>query len=478
MGTGGSGTRGGLRATALLPSAALTLAGWVVGIVVTAMILGTPYLVFGYHNASLHLVLESIDGCVALLVAYLLYGRFVRTRRLQDLLLSEAMFLLAVAGLGLTLLLDLLVDVRPATLNVWLPLALRVLGAALIVAAAFAGRRAAHPSVDRWARITPWLVVALAFGLLWFQRDQLPVALPDLPPASAQRPVITGHAAVLGAQAVTALSFMAASLAFAVQAARREDELLRWLGPALALGAFARVNYLLFPSLYSDWLYTGDILRTGSYLVLLVGAAREIGQYWSAHARAAVLDDRRRLARELHDGVVQELAYIRSAAHDLSSRDGSSEQIVASCDRALDEARAAIDALGRGEDEDEDLSFVLHQAARQVAERYDGHLEVDLDDSVTADPEQRHALVRITREAVSNALRHGKPDRVHIQVGRDPNGRRLVVQDDGEGFDVDTVEARSSGYGLTSMRDRARALPGSLTIQSKQGRGTEVTVKW
>jgi signal transduction histidine kinase len=318
--------------------------------------------------------------------------------------------------------------------------------------------------------------VALAFCVLWIQRDQLPVALPDLPPASAQRPIITGHPAVLGAQAVTALSFMAASVAFAVQAARREDELLRWLGPALALGAFARVNYLLFPSLYSDWLYTGDILRTGSYLVLLVGAAREIGQYWSAHARAAVLDDRRRLARELHDGVVQELAYIRSEAHDLSSPGRGSEQIVASCDRALDEARAAIDALGR--DEDEDLSFVLHQAARQVAERYDGHLEVDLDDSVTADAEQRHALVRITREAVSNALRHGKPDRVYIQVARDPDGRRLVVLDDGEGFDVDTVQSRSSGYGLTSMRDRARALPGSLIIQSKQGRGTEVTVRW
>ena len=57
-----------------------------------------------------------------------------------------------------------------------------------------------------------------------------------------------------------------------------EDELLRWLGPACALLGFARVNYLLFPSLYSGWLYTGDLLRTAGYACLLVGAAREISR--------------------------------------------------------------------------------------------------------------------------------------------------------------------------------------------------------
>ena len=77
------------------------------------------------------------------------------------------------------------------------------------------------------------------------------------------------------------------------------------------------MNYVLFPSIYSDWLYTGDLLRTASYVVLLVGAAREITGTSRPRRRVAVLDDRRRLARELHDGLVQELVYIRSAAHDL-----------------------------------------------------------------------------------------------------------------------------------------------------------------
>jgi signal transduction histidine kinase len=236
------------------------------------------------------------------------------------------------------------------------------------------------------------------------------------------------------------------------------------------------VNYVLFPSLYSDWLYTGDFLRTGCYLLLLIGAAREIRDYWSAQARAAVLEDRRRLARELHDGVVQELAYIRSESH-LTDRDpGARHRILQACDRALDEARGAVDALGRSGDEP--LGFALHRAARQVAERYDADLDVELDDSVRADQDQRHALVRITREAVSNAIRHGKVDRVQLQLRSDGHGRHhLVVVDKGLGFDT-AAAGQATGYGLMSMRERAQALDGSFTVQSAPGVGTTVAVTW
>jgi signal transduction histidine kinase len=278
------------------------------------------------------------------------------------------------------------------------------------------------------------------------------------------------------AHAVTAACFFVAAVLFTRKAARAKDELLLWLGPACVLAAFARVNYALFPSLYSGWVYTGDLLRTGFYLMLLVGAAREIRQYWSAQARLAVLEDRRRLARELHDGVVQELGYIRLAAHDLPADSPSPQLIRASADRALDEARAAVDALGRGPDES--LGFALHRAARQVADRYGGRVVVDLDDSITADHDQRHALVRITREAVSNAIRHGRAACVRVVLHRHQGGRRLVVQDDGEGFDVPAMSRSAVGYGLTSMRERAEALPGSLAIQSSPDGGATVEVTW
>lgn len=463
------GTRPGRR----VATHALTALGWAVGLGVTLLILGTPYLVFGFHSPSLHLVLGSIDACVALLVSYLVYGRFVRSRLLQDLLLAQGLFLLALAGLGLVLFLHLFAGTAEGSLDVWLPLVLRSLGALLIALSAVGGDRRTADSTQRWGQAVPWMLVGVAFVVLWLLRMDLPAALDGSPPASAQRPVITGHPLLLAAQGFGAVCFLVASVAFTVRAARRHDELLRWLGPACALGGFARVNFVLFPSLYSDWLYTGDLLRTGSYLLLLVGAAREISQYWSAQARVAVLEDRRRLARELHDGLVQEIAYIRAESRSLPA---STELIVSACDRALDEARAAVDALGRAGDEP--LGQLLRRATTQVAERYDARLDVEVDHGVDADEEQRHALVRIAREAVSNAIRHGRSGCVRVRLLRDAWGRRLVVEDDGPGFDVAAVSATSTGYGLTSMRERARALPGEIEIRSTPGGGTQVWVTW
>jgi signal transduction histidine kinase len=105
-------------------------------------------------------------------------------------------------------------------------------------------------------------------------------------------------------------------------------------------------------------------------------------------------------------------------------------------------------------------------------------LEVDLDDSVSADPDQRHALMRITREAVSNAVRHGKAETVSVRLSQDGIDRRLSIRDDGVGFDVPATEAAGVGYGLVSMRDRARGLPGSLRVEANSDSGSTVTVTW
>ena len=456
----------------------LSLAGWAVGLLVTLLILVTPYLVFGFRSPSLHLVLDSVDACVALLVAYLVHGRFVRRGRLQDLLISQGLVLLAVAGLGLSYVADLFGGFPPGTLDVWLPLTVRMLGAILILGGALSENRSLPaPLLQRWPVIPVVIVVALVAGVLWSQGSRLPVAL-DVThlPSSAQRPLLTGHVLLLLAQGFAAVCFLVASIAYTAQASRYHDELLRWLGPACALAGFARVNYLLFPSLYTNWLYTGDLLRTGCYLLLLVGAVREIRQYWTTQAQVAVLADRHRLARELHDGVIQELAYIRAESHTIPPGVGQGGLIISACDRALDEARSAVQALSQtGEDP---LGLTLHRAVRQLADRHHVGLEVELDDSVTADFEQMHALVRIAREAVSNAIRHGGANRITLRLAHHEGHRLLSVIDDGRGFDVPGSLQSGTGYGLISMHDRARGLPGSLSIESAPRAGSVVTVTW
>ena len=455
-----------------------TAAGWLTGLVLTLGILWTPYVTSGFHSPSLHLILDTTDACVALLVAYLVHARFIRRRQWQDRLLTQGLVLLAVGGLGLSTFSSTLPGVTPGTLEVWLPLTVRLAGAVCIAVAAVTGERPIRwVFAQRHAWLLPVLLVVLVSCALWVSRFDLPVAFDPASrgPSSADA-LLTAHPALLVSQVLATLCFFIASAAFAAQSAVREDELLLWLGPAFALGAFARVNYLLFPSLYTDWLYTGDLLRTGCYLLLLVGAARELRQYWSAQARAAVLEDRQRLARELHDGVIQELAYIRSESHALPTGLPSGDRIIAACDRGLDEARAAVQALGRPADEP--LGYVLHRAATELAERYQVSLEVDVDDSINVHADQQHALTRIMREAVSNAVRHGRAPRIHVRLAQGESRRCLVVQDDGQGFDPDRAMADAVGYGLVSMRDRALGLPGALDIDSERGSGSKVTVTW
>ncbi|MGR2751918.1 sensor histidine kinase [Agromyces arachidis] len=455
---------------------ALTIATWAFCIIVTATLLWSPVVVFGFPNRSLHLVLDSVDTCVALFVAYLLHNRFLRRHRLQDWLLCEGLILLGLAGLVVTYLTEDVLGVRDGRLNIWLPFTVRVVGALVVLAAALAGDRRATTSLRHWSLTAPIAFIAIAGWVLWAAEERgLPTALEeDLSGDPAVAPVLAGHPALLVGQAVGALAFLVASVIVARQAARRHDELLRWLAPACTLAGFARLNYLLYPSLYTDWLYTGDLLRTACYVLLLVGALRELQLYWSAQTEAAVVEDRRRLARELHDGVMQELAYIRAESSTLPAEVEAKRQISDAAARALDEARAAVNALGSVDDEP--LGYVLHRAARELAGRYDVHLEVDVDDSIGADRDQRHALVRIMREAVVNAVRHGRARIVRVHLGDADGERRLTVHDDGVGFDV--PPGGGGGYGLVSMRDRAAGLPGTLRIESAPGEGTTVTVSW
>ncbi|MGH3336463.1 MAG: hypothetical protein ACRDOZ_11630, partial [Nocardioides sp.] len=213
---------------------ALTAIAAVVGLVATMAILTTPFLLFGYRNPSLHLALDSVDACIAVLLAYLLYGRFTRSRRLQDALLAEGLGLLALASVGAGLV-GALHGLQPYTLEAWVPLSLRLLGALLIGAAGLAGDREVTGLTRSPAVLGPLALAGGVVGALIAFHASLPVAVAETVPASAARPVVTGHPLLVAAQAVGALSFVVAAAAFSAQAARRDDVLLRWVGPACVL---------------------------------------------------------------------------------------------------------------------------------------------------------------------------------------------------------------------------------------------------
>ncbi len=457
-------------------SARLAIGTAVAAGAVTLAVVLVPFLSFAYRAPALRAVLETLNAVIALVVAFLIYGRFRQGRRLQDLLMVLALCTVAVANLALTALPSAVALAEGAEFSRWEGLAIRLLGtvtltlAALVPAGVAVGRQTA-------TAVTVGAVVAvLAVTGLVLASALPPTVDPAVGLNDSTTPRLVAHPAVLTVQALGAVLYAVAAVAFTRRSARTADPLLRWVGAGCVLAAASRVHYLLFPSLYSDYVHTGDVLRLGFYLLMLVGAAAEIRSYWELRLQAAVHDDRRRMARELHDGLTQELTYISSQSRRLVARGEDTaiaERISAASSRALDEARRAIAALARPVDQPFDQA--LQQLADELADRYDVKIVTHLEPGAHLDPLQGETLLRIVGEAVRNAVRHGGAHRVELRMNDSP--LCLSISDDGTGFDPDRpVGHRPGGFGLTSMRERAESLGGELSISSSPGEGAVVRV--
>jgi signal transduction histidine kinase len=316
--------------------------------------------------------------------------------------------------------------------------------------------------------------VALAVALAG---DRLPEAIaPDLSPEGAGRPRVVGDPIVLGAHLVVMVLFAVAAVGFAGRAVRTRDELSRWLAIAATLAAFAWLNYFLFPSLYSPYFYAGDVLRLGFFTALFIGGALELRRTRAVLATAAVLQERRRIARDIHDGVAQDLAFILLQVRRLARRPDAPvamEQMVVAAARALDESRHVIAALERSGDEP--LTDAVRVTAVEIAGREGASLEMDLDDTVAVPSSAQKVLLRVLREAIINATRHGDAGTIRIELREDPDVC-LSVTDDGRGFDV-AAAAATGRLGLRSMAARVHELGGELEIDSAPGSGTRVEVR-
>jgi signal transduction histidine kinase len=454
----------------------MTLVTAAIGALGTAGVLVLPALAFAYRSPSAHIAIETAAALIALLAAYLMRGRYLRSRSLADLTLSAALGLFAATSIFFAALPAAFSSIRADAFSTWAALAGSAVATALFAAAALLlGRKVPVPRGAGFAAAGVVAGVLLAIGIsMSVFSAHLPIGIdPAISPEHPAFPRPTGHLAILAVQLVLAGLFAAAAVAFTRRASAAADELIRWFAAAAVLGCFARLNYFLFPSLYTDWVYVGDVLRFSFYVLLFIGVVREIDAYQQRVAEAAVLEERRRLARDLHDGLAQELAFIAMSVASGAPRDPRwLERIAVAAERALDESRRAIRALTGPVDEP--LDAAVADAAREIAERVGARVELDLAAGIEARGEIREALLRILREAVTNAVRHGEARTVAIQL-RNGTGVHLRIVDDGHGFDPEAAE-KAHGFGLVSMRERAHALGGEFEIVSEVGRGTAIEV--
>ncbi|MDA0181956.1 histidine kinase [Solirubrobacter phytolaccae] len=273
-------------------------------------------------------------------------------------------------------------------------------------------------------------------------------------------------------QIAVATTLLVAAVGLARRANRRDEPLLRWIAVAVVLGAFAKVDYALIPPIGAQAVHLGDVLRIMGWVALSVGVVGELRTRMRVRAETAVALERRRLARELHDGVAQELAFIRRRAGRLSeSADGL--EILGAADRALEDSRRAIEALVPPAHER--LDVALERLGARLATECGVEVQVNVREAADVSDEVRAELVRIISEATRNAAHHGGARHVRVDLTAAPLAVRII--DDGSGFrDGANSGLGVAGYGLIAMRERAELVGGQFSLESVRGAGTLVQV--
>ena len=199
----------------------------------------------------------------------------------------------------------------------------------------------------------------------------------------------------------------------------------------------------------------------------------------------AVLAERSRIARELHDTLMQGFSGVTMemqalAARLAPSRDrGTLEEIIRDAGVCLREARRSVAGLRSAPGEESGLAGAMAQAARQLTETHDIRLKLRLAEAPERLPSDvEYNLLRIAQEAISNAVTHSDGAVIEVVLEPTPNGLRLTISDDGVGLRAYDDEAAPSGhYGLIGMRKRASQIGAELHLVSEPGRGTTVTLE-
>lgn len=206
--------------------------------------------------------------------------------------------------------------------------------------------------------------------------------------------------------------------------------------------------------------------------------AIEYGRAQADLQRLGLMEERERIAKELHDGIIQSLfavgmglqsTALTAAAPQTAARiDGAVEKL----DGVIGDLRNYIFGLRPGILADRQLDQALRVLGQEVQGSSQVRVEVEVDPALAANLSPRsHEIVQLTREGLSNVARHAQARHAVVRLTRKSRIAVLTIEDDGIGFDV---RGASAGNGLRNMRERAKAMGAALRITSKAGKGTKL----
>jgi signal transduction histidine kinase len=270
-----------------------------------------------------------------------------------------------------------------------------------------------------------------------------------------------------------------------------------WIAVGLVFAGFAELQWTIYPSAHPGQVSTGDLLSLVCSACLLAGLASafrasqrelrtanaELAELRDVEVEHAALEERTRLARELHDGLAQDLWLAKLRTGELLAMEGmppearrAAESAGAAIDVGLADAREAVATLRSSAQADSGFCTLIRRIVEDHGDRFGLRVEFtfegDHDAHIT--PRTQAEILRIAQEALANVARHADATVVGVRLVVGDGRITLRVADNGHGFDVAAVGPDS--YGLASMRERAGLIGGRLQITSEPATGTLVVL--
>ncbi len=484
----------------------LVFVGTVIGL--TALSAGAIALGMSVESGVLDVAINTIGALAGAGAAGLAWTRFSefgeRPAALEAsaflVLLTSRGILVILAIVGLTGPLGLSLD-APQQWPLYAWSLARALTAILLILGAWQALRPsdARPLSSWVVAAVPTLATVVAIALLPAIESSLPTILDE-----------AGFAALRGdpggqwGMTSVGLVFQAAIAGLYLWGAGLHRRLYRrgnrryagYLSVALIVAAFSQLHWAILPGIYAPAVVPDDLLRAAFSIILLIGIEAQLRSDVQALRQANIrleelrhveiqrvaLETRAQLAREIHDGLAQELWFAKLKAGRLSQVDdlpGDARElageVTAAVDRALGDSRVALTAIRAGLDGELPFGGSLEAYVSDFGDRAGIEARFEgAEDLPVLRPRVGAEVLRVIVEALANVSKHAGASQVAVRARRIDSTIEIAVTDNGAGFDVAGVE--ETRYGIRGMRERAELIGGGLEVTSALGEGTTVTL--
>jgi signal transduction histidine kinase len=485
--------------------------------VLTVVLLYDPSFSFALVDRSLDLAVNSLTVLAAGSLAALALARYRESGRVAGLFQSSAFLLMAWVALinvSVSLLriegdLGLSVGALPEQLPLYLAAATRIGAGAILVVGGLAaiGLYMRTPRVSRTllvpiVAITVLMLAVYAIRLFVDNLDDIIPAfigavgvqqLIAVPRVAGPLPDVTGVAAVV--QALATAIFLAGMFLYRRSYVRSGPVLDGYLAVAMLIGAASEIHFFFYPGVYGSLVTTSEALRLGFFVVLFLGINAEsrsdlralrsayaaLDRLRRSEAERATLEERTRLARELHDGLAQDLWFAKLKHERLvpyvpEEHRGLAAEVTQAIDSAIDEAKQAVVTMRAADERERPLEELITRTVDEFAGRSGVRADLSVADLPTSlDARTQVEVLRILQEALTNVRKHADATVVRVNAEVADQRFRINVADNGRGFRPE--ETSGEGLGVQGMKERARLLGGDLLVTSEPSGGTAVQLE-